>query len=36
MKIFLNNLKKGSKLVTFREKPGYLGKTKYLPAFTKE
>jgi hypothetical protein len=39
MKIF-KNLKTekvlGSKLVTFREKLGPIGKPKYLPSFTKE
>ena len=36
MKIFTNNLNNNSKTVTLRNKVGDIGKTKYLPSFSKE
>ena len=36
MKIFNKNLKKNSKIISLRSKIGDIGKTKYLPSFTKE
>lgn len=36
MKIFKNNLNKNYKLINFKEKVGIVGKTKYLPSFSKE
>lgn len=36
MKIFTNNLKNNSKTVTLKNKVGDIGKTKYLPSFSKE
>nr|YP_010564199.1 hypothetical protein OYW92_mgp41 [Epichloe bromicola]UYX62183.1 hypothetical protein [Epichloe bromicola] len=36
MKIFTNNLNNNSKTVTLKNKVGDIGKTKYLPSFSKE
>lgn len=36
MKIFDNNLSKNPKTVILKKKVGDIGKTKYLPSFTKE
>ena len=35
MKIFTNNLNNNSKTVTLKNKVGDIGKTKYLPSFSK-
>lgn len=36
MKIFKNNLKKNTQIISLRNKIGDVGKTKYFPSFTKE
>jgi hypothetical protein len=36
IKIFNNNLNNNSKTVALRKKIGDIGKTKYLPSFSKE
>jgi hypothetical protein len=36
MKIFKNNLKKNTQVISLRNKIGDVGKTKYFPSFTKE
>ena len=36
MKIFTNNLSKNTKIVPLRENLNTIGKTKYLPSFSKE
>lgn len=36
MKIFTKNLNNNSKTVTLKNKVGDIGKTKYLPSFSKE
>jgi hypothetical protein len=36
MKVFNNNLKNNPKTIALRKKVGDIGRTKYLPSFSKE